>query len=89
MQLSVLLSALALSAAGVSARRDLRHVAPVAERLQTRKPEPRIQNEYAAEIKRTTSSSGYQYLTNSTQGKDKVKRKHKEKRLGEKMVGNR
>lgn len=67
MQLSHVL--VALCATAVSAkRRDLRHVAPVGERLQARKdaaPEPQIQNEYLPAVKRT-STTGYQYLTNKT-----------------------
>ncbi|CAN8096292.1 unnamed protein product [Discula destructiva] len=66
MQLSHFL--LAISAATVSAkRRDLRHVAPVGERLQARNAakEPQIQNEYLPAIKRT-SSADYKFLTNKT-----------------------
>lgn len=68
MQLSHFL--LAVTATAVSAkRRDLRHVAPVGERLQARKAaaiaEPQIQNEYAPSIKRATTSD-YQFLTNKT-----------------------
>lgn len=67
MQLSHFL--LAFSATAVSAkRRDLRHVAPVGERLQARKaaqPEPQIQNEYVPSIKRTTTAD-YKFLTNTT-----------------------
>lgn len=69
MQLSHVL--VALSAASVSAkRRDLRHVAPVGERLQTRKaaaPEPQIHNDHLPAVKRT-SVADYQFLTNTTAG---------------------
>lgn len=76
MQLSVLLSTLALSTAAVSARRDLRHVGPVGERLQAhrRHPEPQAENEYASQIRRTSSSSGYQYLTNTSQSESRPAR---------------
>lgn len=67
MQLSHFL--VALCAATVSAkRRDLRHVAPVGERLQARKsaaPEPQIQNDYLPAVKRV-STADYQFLTNKT-----------------------
>lgn len=67
MQLSRFLSALALSAAAVSARRSLRHIGPVGERLEARRAsaEPQIRNEYYPPTKRA-SSSDYQFLTNKT-----------------------
>lgn len=73
MQLSSLVSALALSSA-VSAKRSLRHIGPVGDRLEAldarrlQEQEPRIVNDYVPTVKRASSSSGYQYLTNKTQG---------------------
>lgn len=71
MQLSRFLSALAFSAAAVSAKRSLRHIGPAAERLEAidarrLQAEPRITNEYVPTVKRASSGS-YQYLTNKTQ----------------------
>lgn len=68
MHMPRILSALALSAAAVSARRSLRHIGPVGERLEAvRAPvEPQIRNEYPPAAKRASSSS-YQFLTNKTQ----------------------
>lgn len=70
MQLSHLVSTIAVSAVMVSAKRSLFHVGPVAERLQSEmvpRAEPQIQNEYFPSIKRAASTAGYQFLTNKTQ----------------------
>lgn len=70
MQLSSFLSALALSAAAVSARRSLRHVGPVGERLEAHmaaRAEPQIETEFVPATKRASSASDYQFLTNKTQ----------------------
>lgn len=68
-----ILSALALSAAAVEARRSLSHVGPVGERLEAVRSsrEPQVRNEYLPATKRASSAS-YQFLTNKTQGESVV-----------------
>lgn len=69
MHMPRILSALALSAAVVSAKRSLRHVGPVGERLEAlRTPvEPQVRNDYLSATTKRASSSSYQFLTNKTQ----------------------
>lgn len=69
MQWSHILSALAFSAAAVSAKRSINHVGPIAaERIaaKTIHREPQIRNEYLPATKRA-STSDYQFLTNKTE----------------------
>lgn len=69
MQWSRVLSAIALSAATVSAKRSLAHVSPAAERLaaKTVHREPQIRNEHLPTMAHRASTSDYQFLTNKTQ----------------------
>lgn len=68
MQWSRLLSALAFSAVAVSAKRSLRHMGPLGERLQAKtiQREPQIRNEYLP-VARRASTDTYQFLTNKTE----------------------